>query len=111
MKKLVKQIAILLPGKTFHQERKDFFQHVIKQLQTYRCTPIPGFNPNINSPTIEAEFDICIFVEAVLEQNNSLVQITIVCRALHLRIEDLCQYLPPSSKPKLLAKIANGAHP
>ncbi len=106
MKKLVKKIAIVLMNETRYQEREDFFHHIIKRLQTHRCTPVPGFYFKDNSPTIEAVFDVGIFVESVLDKNDGLVQITIVCRALHLRVEDLCQYLPPSSVPKLLAKIA-----
>src|SRR3989344_5275199 len=107
MKKLVKKIAVVLVDITLYQEREEFFQRIIKQLQTYRCTPIPGFHYKTNSPTIEAEFDICIFVETILEKNENIIQVTIVCRALHLSVEDLCRHLPTSSGPKLLAKLAN----
>lgn len=111
MKKLVKRIAILLPGRIFYQEREEFFHGIINKLQSCRNTSIPGFNPRINSPAIEAEFDLSIFVQTFLEKNEDTAQIAIICRGLRISVEDLCQYLGPSSGPKLLAKITAEAHP
>ncbi len=110
MKKLVKKVALLLPGKIFYQEREEFFHGIFNKLEACRNTPIPGFNHRINSPALEAEFDLSVFVQTILEKNEDTKQITVVCRGLHISLGELCRYLLPSSGSKLLAKMTTEAH-
>lgn len=110
MHKQVKQIAIVLPGKIILQDRDDFYRHIIGPLRTHRTTRVPGFNRNINLPTIEAEFNLSTFVRALLEKDEDTTQqITIICRGLHINVKDLCRYLMPYTGSMLLAKMTANA--
>lgn len=111
MKKLIKKVEILLPGKIFYQEPKEFYHGIVNKLATCRNTPIPGFNPRINSPAIEAEFDLSIFVQTILDRNEDTLQITIICHGLHINLEELCGYLLSGSASQLRAKMTAEAHP